>query len=170
MPDQHGQKDYQRASEWYQKASGKGHLISRYRLARMLHQGKEGIPQDIAAAASFYRLAAEQGHMRSQFYLGFLFLKGNACQHNTIFNLERNHECMLSNGAKCAYSAMLLFFVSASLLIVNEEGGVEEGRAEDAGEEDGAGGEDHDERREPLCWNPSWGVPAQHNLQSREES
>ena len=52
--------------------------------------------------------------------LSLLFLKGNACQNNTIFNLMQDHQCKISTGAKCTYAAMTLYFVAASILLLNE--------------------------------------------------
>lgn len=53
--------------------------------------------------------------------LSLLFVRGNACQHNTIFDLMRDHECKLSTGAICTYVAMGLWFVAASLAMFREE-------------------------------------------------
>lgn len=75
--------------------------------------------------------------------LSLLFLKCNACQLNTIFNLMQDHTCMLSTGAKCTYVAMALWFVAALLAMVNEEREVN-------GVSDGGDGIDCDERTEPL--------------------
>lgn len=52
--------------------------------------------------------------------LSLLFLKSNACQNNTIFNLMQDHQCTISTGAKCTYAAMALYFVAASILLLNE--------------------------------------------------
>ncbi len=53
--------------------------------------------------------------------LVLLFLKSNACQDNTIFNLTQDHECKLSTGAYCTYGAMALWLIAAILALVNEE-------------------------------------------------
>ena len=50
-----------------------------------------------------------------------LFLRSNACQHNTIFNLTNNHQCVLSTGVHLTYTAMILYFIAASILILNDE-------------------------------------------------
>jgi hypothetical protein len=52
--------------------------------------------------------------------LSLLFLRSNACQSNTIFNLMQDHQCKISTGAKCTYAAMTLYFVAGSILLLNE--------------------------------------------------
>lgn len=61
--------------------------------------------------------------------LSLLFLRSNAVQHNTIFNLVQDHECAISVGAKCMYAAIGLWFASSSLvLLVDERKNEEKGR------------------------------------------
>ena len=67
--------------------------------------------------------------------LTLLFLKSNSCQHNTIFNLMQDHDCILSTGAYCAYLAMGLWFVASSFLLLREE----EKRSDVIGNEGGDG-------------------------------
>ena len=50
-----------------------------------------------------------------------LFLRSNACLHNTIFNLTNNHQCVLSTGVHLTYTAMILYFIAASILLLNDE-------------------------------------------------
>ena len=61
--------------------------------------------------------------------LSLLFVRSNACQHNTIFNLTRNKNCILSTGARSTYAAMALWFIAASLAILideDKEGGTQQ--------------------------------------------
>lgn len=64
--------------------------------------------------------------------LSLLFLRSNAAQHNTIFNLVQSHECRLSAGAKCMYAAMGLWFASSSLVVLADEKRNEEVVGEDS--------------------------------------
>lgn len=41
-----------------------------------------------------------------------IFLKSNACQDNTIFNLMNTHSCHMSLGARCTYAAMIFWFIA----------------------------------------------------------
>ena len=51
-----------------------------------------------------------------------LFLRSNACRHNTIFNLTQDHQCRLGTGAKLTYASMALYFIAAScVMLLNEE-------------------------------------------------
>jgi len=53
--------------------------------------------------------------------LSLLFVRSNACQHNTIFDLYRDNVCRLSTGAKCTYAAMMFWFGAASLVWFRDE-------------------------------------------------
>lgn len=81
--------------------------------------------------------------------LSLIFLRSNACQHNTIFNMLRDHECGLSSGAKCTYAAMALWFLAGSIALMDDEGTGGGGRVSSG---NGAGdANDHgDDAREPL--------------------
>ena len=53
--------------------------------------------------------------------LSLLFVQSNACQHNKIFNLMRNKNCILSTGARCTYFSMAFWFIAASLAVLIDE-------------------------------------------------
>ena len=58
--------------------------------------------------------------------LSLLFLRSNACQHNTIFNLMQDHQCRLGTGAKLTYASMALYFIAASCVLFSEENRTED--------------------------------------------
>jgi len=44
----------------------------------------------------------------------------------------QDHQCKISTGAKCTYAAMTLYFIAASILLLNEnEGGTEDDDRDD---------------------------------------
>mmetsp|Transcript_12636 Transcript_12636/g.22909 ORF Transcript_12636/g.22909 Transcript_12636/m.22909 type:complete len:275 (-) Transcript_12636:244-1068(-) len=53
--------------------------------------------------------------------LSLLFVRSNACRHNTIFDLYGDTACRLSAGAKCTYAAMMFWFGAASLVWCRDE-------------------------------------------------
>ncbi|KAL9181844.1 hypothetical protein ACHAXT_012187 [Thalassiosira profunda] len=79
--------------------------------------------------------------------LSLVFVKSNACQHNTIFNLMRDHRCELSAGAKATYVAMVLWFVAAMLALCAEDGPGERRACSDDGALEAA---DSNSATEPL--------------------
>lgn len=60
-----GQKDFQRAAYWFQKAATSGHAPSQFNLA-MLYEYGQGVNRDLTAAAAWYEKAAQLGHEKAK--------------------------------------------------------------------------------------------------------
>lgn len=68
-------KNFRKASEWFNKAAAKGHAGAQYNLGIMAYLG-QGTDKDFAVAAKWFREAADQGHAAAQYNLGFLYYEG----------------------------------------------------------------------------------------------
>lgn len=64
------------AARWYRRAAQKGLVDAQYRLARIVHEGGEGIRRSARIAAILYEAAAKQGHVRAMFATGWAYDKG----------------------------------------------------------------------------------------------
>ena len=64
------------AARWYRRAAQKGLRDAQYRLARIVHEGGEGIRRSARTAAILYEAAARQGHVRAMFAIGWAYDKG----------------------------------------------------------------------------------------------
>ncbi|WP_081858112.1 tetratricopeptide repeat protein [Thiomonas sp. FB-Cd] len=60
-----GQKDFQRAAYWFQKAADSGHTPSQFNLA-MLYEYGLGVNRDLTAASAWYEKAAQLGHEKAK--------------------------------------------------------------------------------------------------------
>ena len=70
-----GERDYQKAAEWYRQAASKGHLRAINRLGYMHEKGLGG-PEDYSEALRWYREGARRGLGRSQKNLADLYYYG----------------------------------------------------------------------------------------------
>lgn len=60
-----GQKDFQRAAYWFQKAAVSGHAPSQFNLA-MLYEYGHGVNRDLTAAVAWYEKAAQLGYEKAK--------------------------------------------------------------------------------------------------------
>ena len=65
-------KDYEKAFEYYEKATEQGHPGAEFRLGFMYEKG-EGVPKDYGKAVEYYEAAATNGHSDAQFKLGKIY-------------------------------------------------------------------------------------------------
>lgn len=63
-----------------------------------------------------------------------IFLKSNACQNNSIFNLMNTHSCIMSSGATCTYVAILFWFIAGVFMMLPSKNNTV--TADQRGEED----------------------------------
>ena len=70
------------AAKWYRLAMEQGNVEAQVRLARLVHQGGDGLKQDFIMAAQLYRDAAELGNAEAQNWLGYCFQHGIGVEAN----------------------------------------------------------------------------------------
>jgi uncharacterized protein len=70
------------AAKWYRLAMDQGNVEAQLRLARLVHQGGDGLKQDFIMAAQLYREAAELGNAEAQNWLGYCFQHGIGVEAN----------------------------------------------------------------------------------------
>jgi TPR repeat protein len=70
------------AAKWYRLAMEQGNVEAQLRLARLVHQGGDGLNQDFIMAAQLYREAAELGNAEAQNWLGYCFQHGIGVEAN----------------------------------------------------------------------------------------
>jgi TPR repeat protein len=70
------------AAKWYRMAMDQGNLEAQFRLARLVHQGGDGLKQDQVMAAQLYQSAAELGSIEAQNWLGYCFQHGIGVEAN----------------------------------------------------------------------------------------
>jgi TPR repeat protein len=70
------------AAKWYRLAMEQGNVEAQLRLARLVHQGGDGLKQDFIMAAQLYREAAELGNAEAQNWLGYCFQHGIGVEAN----------------------------------------------------------------------------------------
>jgi uncharacterized protein len=70
-----GQRDFQKAYDYFQRAAELGDTISHFQLGQM-HENGEGVPATPIEAAYHYRLAALDGHMEALRRLANFYLEG----------------------------------------------------------------------------------------------
>ena len=64
MKGQGVEQDYEKAGEWFRKASEQGLAVAMYKLANLYTKG-EGVPKDLEFAYVWYSVAAVQEHQKS---------------------------------------------------------------------------------------------------------
>ncbi len=64
MKGQGVEQDYEKAGEWFRKASEQGLAVAMYKLAKLYTKG-EGVPKDLEFAYVWYSVAAVQEHEKS---------------------------------------------------------------------------------------------------------
>jgi TPR repeat protein len=70
------------AAKWYRLAMDQGNVEAQLRLARLVHQGGDGLDQDVIMAAQLYQVAAELGNIEAQNWLGYCFEHGIGVETN----------------------------------------------------------------------------------------
>jgi uncharacterized protein len=70
------------AAKWYRLAMDQGNVEAQLRLARLVHQGGDGLKQDFIMAAQLYREAADLGNAEAQNWLGYCFQHGIGVEAN----------------------------------------------------------------------------------------
>jgi len=73
---ENGELDYAEAARWYLKAANSGYAQAQNKLANILINGEDGVPQDIEQAISLYTKAAQQGNAAAQFNLAWQYDTG----------------------------------------------------------------------------------------------
>ncbi len=64
MKGQGVEQDYEKAGEWFRKASEQGLAVAMYKLAKLYTKG-EGVPKDLEFAYVWYSVAAVHEHQKS---------------------------------------------------------------------------------------------------------
>ena len=64
MKGQGVEQDFEKAGEWFRKASEQGLAVAMYKLAKLYTKG-EGVPKDLEFAYVWYSVAAVQEHQKS---------------------------------------------------------------------------------------------------------
>jgi len=64
MKGQGVEQDYEKAGEWFRKASEQGLAVAMYKLAKLYTRG-EGVPKDLEFAYVWYSVAAVHEHQKS---------------------------------------------------------------------------------------------------------
>ena len=64
------------AAKWYRLAAQQGNIEAQFRLARIVHDGDEGLKKSPEMAAKLYEAAAKQGHVEAQNWLGYSYQHG----------------------------------------------------------------------------------------------
>jgi TPR repeat protein len=64
------------AAKWYRAAAQQGNAEGQFRLARLVHEGGEGLKKSPEIAVQLYKSAADQGHAMAQNWLGYCYQRG----------------------------------------------------------------------------------------------
>lgn len=70
------------AAKWYRTAAEQGNVEAQFRLGRLVHQGGDGLKQDLQMAAKLYETAAELGSTDGQNWLGYAYQHGIGIEAN----------------------------------------------------------------------------------------
>jgi hypothetical protein len=70
------------AAKWYRTAAEQGNVEAQFRLGRLVHQGGDGLKQDLQMAAKLYETAAELGNVDAQNWLGYVYQHGIGLEVN----------------------------------------------------------------------------------------
>jgi TPR repeat protein len=76
------------AAKWYRTAAEQGNVEAQFRLGRLVHQGGDGLKQDLQMAAKLYESAAEAGNIDAQNWLGYSYQHGIGLEANENSALE----------------------------------------------------------------------------------
>ncbi|EKX38086.1 hypothetical protein GUITHDRAFT_77568, partial [Guillardia theta CCMP2712] len=82
-------QNYEKAIDWYSRASIKGYSPAFYELGMCYIKGLgHGLDQSDSAAVEWYARASEEGHAKAQFKLGLFYLKGRSMPKDEFMATE----------------------------------------------------------------------------------
>jgi TPR repeat protein len=76
------------AAKWYRAAAQQGNAEGQFRLARLVHEGGEGLKKSPEIAVQLYKNAADQGHALAQNWLGYCHQRGIGVAANDATAVE----------------------------------------------------------------------------------
>ncbi|MEW6353347.1 MAG: tetratricopeptide repeat protein [Pseudomonadota bacterium] len=114
-------RDYQAATQWFEKAAQQGDVLAQYQLAVDYANGVGG-KQNFAQAVHWYAKAAAQGFAEAQFRLGTHYRMGEGVPQDDAEALRWFREAARQNHAEAQWSVGLMYHSGI--------GGVEKNHAE----------------------------------------
>lgn len=78
--NENGDINHAEAARWYHQAARGGHALAQNKLANMLIDGVDGVPQDVSQSIYWYTEAAKQGDAGAQYNLAWQYYNGNCIE------------------------------------------------------------------------------------------